>query len=149
MLLRRHPAGAGRRTPEPLPDIGAAWNWAEPFYRRGPLSASPCGALTTSRGVLPFPETDSGAPSPLRLAITHISRPQEVNPKGIPSQSPGLRAASYPGLDAKMSLNPNGVVALIPQQTDATPLGLAVSGRFSQGSSRRATLGWRTQSLWD
>ena len=35
-----------------------------------------------------------------RLAITHISRPQVVNPKGIPSLSPGLRAASYPGGEA-------------------------------------------------
>src|ERR1035438_8759798 len=35
-----------------------------------------------------------------RLALTHISRPQVVNPKGIPSLSPGLRAASYPGGEA-------------------------------------------------
>jgi len=34
-----------------------------------------------------------------RLAITHISRWQEVNPKGIPSLSPGLRGTSYPGCD--------------------------------------------------
>ena len=34
------------------------------------------------------------------LGITHISRLQEVNPKGIPSLSPGLRAASYPGCEA-------------------------------------------------
>src|ERR1035441_2728709 len=33
----------------------------------------------------------------LGLSHTHISRPKEVNPKGIPSLSPGLRAASYPG----------------------------------------------------
>jgi hypothetical protein len=32
-----------------------------------------------------------------RLDIARISRRQEVNPKGIPSLSPGLRAASYPG----------------------------------------------------
>ena len=117
----------GIGTPDPLPEIGAAWYWVEPLSRRASPFRSP-------------------RPS---LAITHISRPRELNPKGIPSQSPGLRAASYPGWDAKLSLNPNGVVALIPQQTDSTPLGLAVSGRFSQGSSRLATLGWRTQSLWD
>jgi len=34
-----------------------------------------------------------------RLAITHISCWQGVNPKGIPSQSPGLRGTSYPGCD--------------------------------------------------
>ena len=35
-----------------------------------------------------------------RLCLTHISRPKEVNPKGIPSLSPGLRAASYPGCES-------------------------------------------------
>src|ERR1035441_5574137 len=34
------------------------------------------------------------------MTITHISRAQEVNPKGIPSLSPGLRAASYPGCES-------------------------------------------------
>ena len=33
------------------------------------------------------------------LAITHISRPQDMNPKGILSLSPGLRGTSYPGCD--------------------------------------------------
>src|ERR1019366_1766896 len=37
------------------------------------------------------------SPSPSRLAFTHIARPQKKNPKGIPSLSPGLRGASYPG----------------------------------------------------
>ena len=32
-------------------------------------------------------------------AITHDSRWQEVNPKEIPSLSPGLRGTSYPGCD--------------------------------------------------
>src|ERR1019366_3342104 len=38
-------------------------------------------------------------PSPLGLAITNNSPPEEVNPKGIPSLSPGLRGTSYPGCD--------------------------------------------------
>jgi hypothetical protein len=32
---------------------------------------------------------------------------------------------------------------------DATPLGLLAVTRVSQGSSFLATLGWRSQSLWD
>ena len=35
-----------------------------------------------------------------KLSLAHISRPKEVNPKGIPSLSPGLRAASYPGCES-------------------------------------------------
>jgi hypothetical protein len=42
----------------------------------------------------------SPRPSPSGLVLAHISRPQEVNPEGIPSISPGLRAASYPGCEA-------------------------------------------------
>ena len=34
------------------------------------------------------------------LDITHSLRAPEVNPKGIPSLSPGLRAASYPGYES-------------------------------------------------
>src|ERR1041385_794438 len=36
-------------------------------------------------------------------------------------------------------------------ECDATPLGLGTDfwGMFTQGSSSLATLGWRTQSLWD
>src|SRR4051812_18647690 len=34
-----------------------------------------------------------------------------MNPNGIPPQSPGLRAASYPGYRCLNVINPNGVVA--------------------------------------
>ena len=44
--------------------------------------------------------------------------------------------------------NPNGVVAT-PSKGDATPLGLNTLPPTPQGSSFLATLGWRTQSLWD
>ena len=43
---------------------------------------------------------------------------------------------------------PNGVVAWWANR-DATPLGLKFSTTTTQGSSRLATLGWGTQSLWD
>ena len=39
------------------------------------------------------------SPSPSGLAIPHIAHPQKMNPKGIPSLSPGLRGTSYPGRD--------------------------------------------------
>src|ERR1017187_7119902 len=61
----------GGRAPE------AAWNSPEP--------------VSTSGGSFPLATALS-----LGLGITHNSRLQEVNPKGIPSLSPGLRAASYP-----------------------------------------------------
>ena len=44
--------------------------------------------------------------------------------------------------------NPNGVAARWLQR-DATPLGLKSSRPVTQGSSFLATLGWKTQSLWD
>ena len=50
---------------------------------------------------------------------------------------------------AKLGINPIGLVATVPTHVAATPLGLTVTGRFSQGSSWLATLGWRMQSLWD
>ena len=57
--------------------------------------------------------------SPLRI----IRDGKSPNPKGIPSSSPGLRGASYPGSGPARHLNPNGVAALLPEP-DATPLGL-------------------------
>jgi len=48
-----------------------------------------------------------------------------------------------------VSANPNGVVARW-WSGDATPLGLKIARTLTQGSlADSATLGWRTQSLWD
>ena len=63
---------------------------------------------------------------------------------GFPGQ-----AQSYPGMGAKLGINPNGVAATVPTHVAATPLGLTVTGRFSQGSSRLATLGFEPESRWD
>ena len=57
-------------------------------------------------------------------------------------------SARLPWVSARAIFNPNGVVSPVRHQ-DATPLGLADTARFSQGSSRLATLGFRTESLWD
>ena len=57
------------------------------------------------------------------------------NPKGIVSSSPGLPSPrGYPGLASVRF---------------STPTGLADTTRFSQGSSRLATLGFGAESLWD
>ena len=57
------------------------------------------------------------------------------NPKGIVSSSPGLPSPrGYPGLASVRF---------------STPTGLANTTRFSQGSSRLATLGFGAESLWD
>ena len=46
------------------------------------------------------------------------------NPNGIPSSSPGLRAARYPGSRFRDGHNPNGVASCVPRPSAATPLGL-------------------------
>src|ERR1035441_3751525 len=62
------PISFALRTPDPLPDIGATWNWADPLSRRAPHSLSPWPSLqgrgrtlrgaTTSCDIQPFPATD-------------------------------------------------------------------------------------------
>ena len=82
----------------------------------------------------------------------------ELNPKGIPAQSPGLPSPrGYPGWGSELIPTPTGLRAA--HHDDATPLGLKTTERQTQGSSclppslrygaARATLGWRAQSLWD
>jgi hypothetical protein len=46
-----------------------------------------------------------------------------------------------------MNTRPTGVVARWPR--GGITLGLQIARTLTQGSSRLATLGWRTQSLWD
>src|SRR5258708_40081805 len=58
-----------------------------------------------------------------------------ANPEGVPHQSPGLRATSYPGSVVVGRANPNGVERRFAQ--------------FPRVARRLATLGWWTQSLWD
>ena len=62
---------------------------------------------------------------------------------------PRVASRELPWVNRVLGGNPNGVAATCGGTEAATPLGLTVAGRFSQGSSRLATLGWRTQSRWD
>ena len=57
-------------------------------------------------------------------------------------------SARLPWVSARAILNPNGVVSHHHHRA-TTPLGLADTTRFSQGSSRLATLGFEAESLWD
>ena len=70
------------------------------------------------------------------------------NPKGIVSSSPATESARLPWVGVRATFNPNGVVFRLRHRT-TTPLGLADTTRFSQGSSRLANLGLGAQSLWD
>ena len=56
-------------------------------------------------------------------------------------------AATTLGAQREIIFNPNGVASSGPRA--ATVSGLMMSGRVTQGSSFLATLGWKTQSLWD
>src|ERR1039458_4001150 len=56
--------------------------------------------LVTNRSAPGVQQRGRSGSLSLGLSHTHISRPKEVNPKGIPSLSPGLRAASYPGCES-------------------------------------------------
>ena len=63
--------------------------------------------------------------------------------------SPGFaESARLPWVSVRGIFNPNGVGSPLHHRA-TTPLGLADPTRFSQGSSRLATLGFGAESLWD
>jgi hypothetical protein len=55
----------------------------------------------------------------------------------------------YPGKRGPVAANPNGVAAFDPRLRPQPRWGWPLLAPFTQGSSRLATLGWRTQSLRD
>src|SRR6266446_1226133 len=72
-----------------------------------------------------------------------------ANPEGILQQSPGLRATSYPGSTESRRTNSNGV-ACVGAERGHNPVGVETRfARYPRVARRLATLGWRTQSLWD
>src|ERR1035437_3882492 len=83
------------------------------------------------RGADARPLTPSLSPSdgervPSRAGLSlSTTRVEQANPNGILPQSPGLRAASYPGKRRPSAVNPNGVAAIERVTEAATPLGLA------------------------
>ena len=62
---------------------------------------------------------------------------------------PRVASRELPWEKRVVSANPNGVVARW-RRWDTTPLGVKIARTLTQGSlADSATLGWRTQSLWD
>src|SRR5258708_16378776 len=88
-------------------------------------------------------------PLPRGLTLPTSRARNRLNPKGIPQRSPGLRETSYPGSIAHAGANPNGV-ASEGHERGHNPVGVETwFARFPRVARRLATLGWRTQSLWD
>src|SRR6266404_1133694 len=90
---------------------------------------------------------DSPAPRGLSLSTSWVGNC--TNPEGIPQQSRGLRGTSYPGSIASGRANPIGV-ASVGGERGHNPVGVETRfARFPRVARGLATLGWRTQSLWD
>src|SRR6266404_9131461 len=72
-----------------------------------------------------------------------------AKPGGIQHQSPGLRGTSYPGSIVVGRTNPGGVASVFGER-GRNPVGVETRfAQFPRVARRLATLGWRTQSLWD
>jgi hypothetical protein len=72
-----------------------------------------------------------------------------ANPKGIPAQSPGLRACELPWEGAQNGLNPSGVACIRSTARTQPRLGWCPLAGVTQGSLCLATLGLATESRRD
>ena len=98
LLSHIHAEENHRRTQNPLRTI-----------RRQGVAAAVSRRILSATKMAP---TDSWTPSPpLEAHHSPQVRQSFLNPNGIVSSSPGLRAASYPGLRARSAFNPERVVA--------------------------------------
>jgi hypothetical protein len=100
-----------------------------------------------------------------RVALRRMVRPNQSrdldrgfapswNPNGIPSQSPGLRGTSYPGLSSIKRPQPqrgcgHSVPARAPDVGHNAVGVVSISERAPKVGAGAPTLGWRPQSLWD
>ncbi len=83
------------------------------------------------------------------LHYPQLCRAGELNPNGIPAQSPGVRGTSYRGKPRWNRHQPQrGCVIGVAFGTQPRWGWKGFPG-LTQGSSCPATLGWRTQSFWD
>jgi len=94
--------------------------------------------LRQGRGERPWPRNPS---LPSDFGLRQSQRDCVLQPRVAES-------ARLPWVGVRAIFNPNGVVSPLRQRA-TTPLGLADTTRFSQGSSRLATLGLGAESLWD
>ena len=80
---------------------------------------------------------------PMPCGISRAESQRDSDPK------PRDASRELPWEKRVVSANPNGVVARW-RSGDTTPVGLKIARTLTQGSlADSATLGWRTQSLWD
>jgi hypothetical protein len=71
-------------------------------------------------------------------------------PKGFRLKAQGCEARATLGEHRADAGNPNGVVPVCAKPRSHNPVGVVhIFYAHTQGSSCLATLGWRTQSLWD
>src|SRR6266853_2217051 len=111
-------------------------------------TANVCEKMTSSPSVAK-PLEGWLHPSPRGSSLPTSRVRNRANPEGIPQQSPGLRATSYPGSTESGRTNPNGV-ACVGGERGHNPVGVETwFARYPRVARRLATLGWRTQSLWD
>jgi len=79
---------------------------------------------------------------------------QAVHPRSVKYKRARKQPNSYQSCGTterpmvRAIFNPNGVASPLHHRA-TTPLGLVATPRFSQGSSRLATLGFEPESLWD
>ena len=92
---------------------------------------------------------------PLRPGTLHLARNSKAVgragiPKGFRNKAQGCEQRAPLGKGEEGIGNPHGIVALEHDEYRHKPDGVVkVCTIFSQGSSLLATLGWRTESLWD
>jgi hypothetical protein len=86
-----------------------------------------------------------------RLVFTHKSKRKSVDESQRDSgPKPKVARHELPWVDANQTLpNPNRVAAFSRPNQPQPRWGWRAFRRLTQGSSCLATLGWRTQSLWD
>ena len=89
----------------------------------------------------------TGGPMPLGIEPMPFGIIRESQRDSAPK--PRVASRELPWEKRVVSANPNGVVARW-RSGGTTPLGLKIARTLTQGSlADSATLGWRTQSLWD
>ena len=103
--------------------------------------------LVRSRSLTGTPLSGQECPMPLGIEPMPFGIIRESQRDSAPK--PRVASRERPWEKRVVSANPNGVVARW-RRGDTAPLGLKIARTLTQGSlADSATLGWRTQSLWD
>src|SRR6266566_868528 len=136
----------------PFPAPGAPKSKMVRYFIGGAVARAECESVSENqRGTENVCEkmAFSPHPSPRGSSLPTSRVRNRANPEGILQQSPGLRATSYPGSTESRLTNANGV-ACVGGERSRSPVGVETRfARYPRVARRLATLGWRTQSLWD